>query len=158
MSFDELVKVTVVPVLMQKALLGLAPEILGVALAEDPSLRRLSTEQGEEAEPQVFSAAQNACWIRGRANIVFDLLFGVLTDDVEVQEYGQNEQRSKNGKNTISFHLGTSRRRANITRPDWTPTSSESVDRPLVHAGRALPVEHVDQLPRILVEFELYLS
>jgi len=57
-SLDELVKVTVVPVLMQKALLGLASEILGVALAEDPSLRRMSTEQGEEAEPQVISAAQ----------------------------------------------------------------------------------------------------
>src|SRR5215472_2095331 len=49
-------------------------------------------------------------------------------------------------------------RRANITRPELTPTSLESVDRPLVHAGRALPVEHVDQLPRILVEFELHLS
>ena len=36
----------------------------------------------------------NACRIRGRADIVFDLLFGVLTDDVEVQEYGQNEQSS----------------------------------------------------------------
>src|SRR5215472_9927806 len=49
-------------------------------------------------------------------------------------------------------------RRANITRPELTPTSLESVDRPLVHAGRALPVEHVDQLPRILVEFELHLG
>jgi len=84
----------VVPVLMQKAWLGLAPEILGVALAEDPALRRMSTEQGEEAEPQVFSAAQMLAGIRGRANIVFDLLFGVLTDDVELQEYGQNEQSS----------------------------------------------------------------
>jgi len=57
-SFEELVKVTVVPVLMQKALLDLAPGMLGVALAEDPALRRMSTEHGAEAEPQVFSVAQ----------------------------------------------------------------------------------------------------
>ena len=57
-SLEELVKVTVVPVLIQKALLDLAPGVLGVALAEDPSLRRMSTEHGEEAERQVFSAAQ----------------------------------------------------------------------------------------------------
>lgn len=58
MSFEELVKVTVVPVLMLKALLGFAPGIFGVAVAEDPPLRRISTEQGEEAEPQAFSAEQ----------------------------------------------------------------------------------------------------
>ena len=58
MSFEELEKVTVVPVLMQKALFGLAPAITAVALAEDPELRRMSTEQGEAAEPQVFSAEQ----------------------------------------------------------------------------------------------------
>ena len=58
MSFEELEKVTAVPVLMQKALLDLAPAMTAVALAEDPELRRMSTEQGEAAEPQVFSAEQ----------------------------------------------------------------------------------------------------
>src|SRR5215469_11165165 len=30
--------------------------------------------------------------------------------------------------------------------------------RPLVDAGRALPVEHVDQLPRVLVQLDLKLA
>lgn len=47
MSFDELETVTAVPVLMQKALLDLAPVMTGVAVAEDPALRRMSMEQGE---------------------------------------------------------------------------------------------------------------
>ena len=58
MSLEELEKVTLVPVLMQKALLDLAPAITGVAVAEDPALLRMSMEQGEAAEPQVFSAEQ----------------------------------------------------------------------------------------------------
>jgi hypothetical protein len=57
-SFEELEKMTVVPVLMQKALLDFPPAIAGVALADDPELRRMSMEQGEAAEPQVLSAEQ----------------------------------------------------------------------------------------------------
>jgi len=57
-SREELEKVTVVPVLMQKALLDLAPAIAGVAVAYDPALLRMSMEQGEAAEPQVFSSEQ----------------------------------------------------------------------------------------------------
>ena len=43
---------------MQKALFDLASGMLGVAVAEEPWLRLMSMEQGEEAEPQVFAAAQ----------------------------------------------------------------------------------------------------
>src|SRR6516164_3417762 len=93
-SLDELVKVTVVPVLMQKALLGLAPEILGVALCGGSFTAADVDRAGGRSRTAGDFRGTNACRIRGRADIVFDLLFGVLTDDVEVQEYGQNEQRS----------------------------------------------------------------
>jgi hypothetical protein len=56
--FLELVeKVTVVPTLMQNALLALTSGIVGFAVAEPP-LRLISIVQGEEAEPQVFTSAQ----------------------------------------------------------------------------------------------------
>jgi hypothetical protein len=55
---ELLVKVTVVPTLMQNALLDLASGMLGVALASVPPLRLMSMVQGVEAEPHVFASAQ----------------------------------------------------------------------------------------------------
>src|SRR6516162_4400599 len=51
-------KVTVVPTLMQKALLDLASGILGFAVASLPWLRLISMVQGEEGEPQVLATEQ----------------------------------------------------------------------------------------------------
>ena len=57
--FLELVeKVTVVPTLMQNALLGLESGRLGFAVALLLPLRLMSITQGEEAEPQVLASAQ----------------------------------------------------------------------------------------------------
>jgi hypothetical protein len=55
---ELLLKVTVVPTLMQKTLLALASGILGVAVALELPLRLMLMEQGAEGEPHVFSAAQ----------------------------------------------------------------------------------------------------
>src|SRR4029077_15149678 len=55
---ELLINVTVVPTLMQKALLDLASGMPGVAVAELPPLRLMLMEQGEEAEPHVLAAAQ----------------------------------------------------------------------------------------------------
>jgi hypothetical protein len=55
---ELLANVTVVPTLIQKALLDLASGMLGVAVALEPPLRLMLMEQGEEVEPHVLAAAQ----------------------------------------------------------------------------------------------------
>src|SRR4029077_18403646 len=55
---ELLMNVTLVPTLMQNALLDLASGMLGVAVAYDPWSRLMSMEQAEEAEPQELAAAQ----------------------------------------------------------------------------------------------------
>jgi hypothetical protein len=53
---DELCHLTVVPIFTQKGTFGLAFVILGVAEAELPPRRLMSTVQGTELDPHVFSA------------------------------------------------------------------------------------------------------
>src|SRR5580704_7250387 len=55
---ELLINVTLVPTLMQKALLDLASGMLEVAVALEDPLRLMLMEQGEVVEPHVFSAAQ----------------------------------------------------------------------------------------------------
>jgi hypothetical protein len=57
-SFEVLLKVIVVPALTQNGAFSLAPGIFGVAEAESPPLRLMSTSHAEAAEPHVFAALQ----------------------------------------------------------------------------------------------------
>src|SRR5262249_56179095 len=56
--FDVLLNVIVVPAFTQNGAFALAPGIFGVADAESPPLRLMSTSQGDAAEPHVFAALQ----------------------------------------------------------------------------------------------------
>jgi len=56
--FDVLLNVIVVPAFKQNGAFSLAPGIFGVADAESPPLRLMSTSQGDAAEPHVFAALQ----------------------------------------------------------------------------------------------------
>ena len=96
MFFEELAKVTVVPVLMQKALLDLAPGIFGVAVAEDPALRRMSMEQGEEAEPQAFSAEQMLAGFEAEqtSSLIFFLVFCPMTYKLRNNGKTKSEERT----------------------------------------------------------------
>ena len=66
---ELLVKVKVVPTLIQNALLDLASVILGVAVAWVPWRPLMSMEQGEEAEPQVFVSAQMLAGLDTQADV-----------------------------------------------------------------------------------------
>jgi hypothetical protein len=57
-SFEALLNVIVVPAFTQNGAFALAPGMFGVADAESPPLRLMSTSQGDAAEPHVFAVLQ----------------------------------------------------------------------------------------------------
>lgn len=101
---ELLVKVTVVPTLMQNALLDLASGMLGVALASVPPLRLMSMVQGVEAEPHVFASAQILSGFELEQTSPLIFFFGVLADYETSQEQWQGEQTTKNCEIAANLH------------------------------------------------------
>src|SRR6202007_464200 len=76
--FDLLAKVIVGPAFPQRAGCALPPGIPGVADAESPPSRRISTWHGDVAEPQVFAALQKLCAFPAAHTSFFGFFFSPL--------------------------------------------------------------------------------
>jgi hypothetical protein len=144
---ELLMKVMLVPTLMQKGLFSLASGMPGFAVAKEPWLRLMSMEQGEEAEPQVLAAAQIPAGLEAEQTSPFHFLFSVLANDEATEEKWKNEQATESCEIVVDLH-----------RAPHSEEIQKGKKGELVDAGRTLPVNDVDEFPGILIELELELA
>jgi hypothetical protein len=137
---DELCHVMVVPIFTQNGAFPLAFGMSGVEDADVLPLRLMSTTQGEEADPHVVAAVH---MLPGLVSEQMYLLF-LPCCALAAKKPAVNILKNRSEPRHVATRCG-----------NFIVHLSTQVRAGLVNAGRAFPIENIDQLPGVLIEINL---
>jgi hypothetical protein len=101
-SFEVLLNVIVVPAFTQNGALDLALGILGVAEAESPPSRLMSTSHADAAEPHVFAALQMLAGVDAEHTSFLGFFFSFPSRNPVIST-GTVRRQKRTGKNRLAL-------------------------------------------------------